>query len=103
MGGRRDGWSEDKKQEDDGIISKTMKWDGKSSELREVRLVKTSGEKEERWLESSEWKNELIDKKGKWTSLKREIDEWKGERIEFVEIWEQSKLERDKTIVAQEW
>ena len=39
------------KQEDDGIISKTMKCDGKSRDLREMRLVKTSGEREERWLE----------------------------------------------------
>ena len=40
-----------KKQEVDGIVSKTMKRDGKSRDLREVRLVKTSGEREERWLE----------------------------------------------------
>ena len=46
-------WSEDKKQEDDGIVSKTMKWNGKSRDLREVRLVKTSGEREERWFESN--------------------------------------------------
>ncbi len=40
-----------KKQEDDGIVSKTMKLEGKSRVLREVRLVKISGEREERWLE----------------------------------------------------
>ena len=40
-----------KKQENDGIVSKTMKVNGKPRVLREVRLVKTSGEREERWLE----------------------------------------------------
>ena len=61
-----------KKQEDDGIVSKTMKRDVKSRFLREVRLVKTSGEREERWLvarfeegrkwneETREWIEEII-------------------------------------------
>ena len=44
-----------RKQEDDGMVTKIMKWDGKSRDLREVRLVKTSGEREERWLE---WRSE---------------------------------------------
>ena len=42
---------EREKQKDDEIVLKTMKWNGKSRDLREVRLVKTSGEREERWLE----------------------------------------------------
>ena len=58
---------------------KTMKWDEKSRHLREVRLVKTSGEREERWLESRteggkkwneetrEWTQEIIqDFSRKW-------------------------------------
>ena len=32
-------------------LSQKKKLDGKSRDLREVRLVKTSGEREERWLE----------------------------------------------------
>ena len=54
------------------LFQKTMKWDGKPRYLREVRLVKTSGEWEERWLEprpeggrkwneeTREWTEEII-------------------------------------------
>ena len=53
-------------------LSETMKRDGRSRDSREVRLVKTSEEREERWLEerpeggrkwneeTREWTEEII-------------------------------------------
>ena len=43
-----------------------MKWNGKSRDLREVRLVKTSGERLERWLE------ERLEGGRKWNEETRE-------------------------------
>ena len=40
------------KKDDDGIVSRIMRLNGKLRDLREVRLVKTSGEREERQLRS---------------------------------------------------
>ena len=50
-----------------------MKWDRKSRDLREVRLMKTSEEREERWLELR------LQGKRKWNE---ETREWMEEIIQ---------------------